>query len=103
MRNEEWRNRKSSCSLYVFISNSSFPVLHCFLRGSINPAIQLISPVFPVSPVVLSLSRLQAFFPNGFEFLRELRQLPALVDVPVIVVTAKELTAEDVRILTGQT
>jgi signal transduction histidine kinase/CheY-like chemotaxis protein len=40
---------------------------------------------------------------NGFEFLRELRKRPALVDVPVIVVTAKELTAEDVRILSGQT
>jgi CheY-like chemotaxis protein len=40
---------------------------------------------------------------DGFEFLRELRQRPALVDVPVIVVTAKELTAEDVRILSGQT
>jgi adenylate cyclase len=40
---------------------------------------------------------------DGFEFLRELRQRPAFVDVPVIVVTAKELTAEDVRILTGQT
>ena len=40
---------------------------------------------------------------DGFEFLRELRKLPAFVDVPVIVVTAKELTAEDVRILSGQT
>jgi CheY-like chemotaxis protein len=40
---------------------------------------------------------------DGFEFLRELRKRPALVDVPVIVVTAKELTAEDVRILSGQT
>jgi PAS domain S-box-containing protein len=40
---------------------------------------------------------------DGFEFLRELRQQPAFVDVPVIVVTAKELTAEDVRILSGQT
>jgi signal transduction histidine kinase/CheY-like chemotaxis protein len=40
---------------------------------------------------------------DGFEFLRELRQQPAFVDVPVIVVTAKELTAEDVRILRGQT
>ena len=38
-----------------------------------------------------------------FEFLRELRQRPALVDIPVIVVTAKELTAEDIRILSGQT
>src|SRR6266567_8964278 len=40
---------------------------------------------------------------DGFEFLRELRHRPAFVDVPVIVVTAKELTAEDVRILSGQT
>ena len=40
---------------------------------------------------------------DGFEFLRELRKQPAFVDVPVIVVTAKELTAEDVRILSGQT
>jgi CheY-like chemotaxis protein len=39
---------------------------------------------------------------DGFEFLRELRQRPAFADVPVIVVTAKELTAEDVRILNGQ-
>jgi signal transduction histidine kinase/DNA-binding response OmpR family regulator len=40
---------------------------------------------------------------DGFEFLRELRKQPAFVDVPVIVVTAKELTAEDVRILRDQT
>jgi PAS domain S-box-containing protein len=40
---------------------------------------------------------------DGFEFLRELRQRPALADVPVIVVTAKELTADDLRILSGQT
>ena len=40
---------------------------------------------------------------DGFEFLQKLRQRPAFVDVPVIVVTAKELTAEDVRILSGQT
>jgi PAS domain S-box-containing protein len=40
---------------------------------------------------------------DGFEFLSELRQRPAFADVPVIVVTAKELTAEDVRILSGQT
>jgi CheY-like chemotaxis protein len=40
---------------------------------------------------------------DGFEFLRELRQRPAFADVPVIVVTAKELTAADIRILSGQT
>jgi CheY-like chemotaxis protein len=36
---------------------------------------------------------------DGFEFLQELRKRPEFVDVPVIVVTALELTAEDVRIL----
>ena len=39
----------------------------------------------------------------GFEFLHELRQRPTLADIPVIVVTAKELSAEDVRFLSGQT
>jgi adenylate cyclase len=40
---------------------------------------------------------------DGFEFLRELGQRPAFTGVPVIVVTAKELTKEDVRLLSGHT
>jgi len=40
---------------------------------------------------------------DGFAFLRELRRRPGLVDVPVIVVTAKELTNDDIRLLSGQT
>ena len=52
-----------------------------------------------------NLILLDLLMPNmdGFEFLRELGKRPALAKVPVIVVTAKELTAEDARTLSGQT
>jgi CheY-like chemotaxis protein len=39
---------------------------------------------------------------DGFEFLRELRKGPAFAEIPVIVVTAKELTAEDFGVLSAQ-
>jgi CheY-like chemotaxis protein len=39
---------------------------------------------------------------DGFEFLRELRRQSAFVDIPVIVVTAKDLTAEDINLLNRQ-
>ena len=38
---------------------------------------------------------------DGFEFLDELRRLPAGRNIPVVVFTAKELTAEDRRRLSG--
>jgi signal transduction histidine kinase/DNA-binding response OmpR family regulator len=39
---------------------------------------------------------------DGFEFLQELRTRPVFAGIPVIVVTAKELTAEDFGVLSGQ-
>jgi CheY-like chemotaxis protein len=39
---------------------------------------------------------------DGFEFLRELRTRPVFAGIPVIVVTAKELSAEDFGVLSGQ-
>ena len=39
---------------------------------------------------------------DGFDFLLEMRGNPAWKDIPVIVVTAKDLTADDRRILSGK-
>ena len=39
---------------------------------------------------------------DGFEFLRELRARPEWRDVPVIVVTAKDLTEADRRLLSDR-
>src|SRR5262249_11530277 len=39
---------------------------------------------------------------DGFEFIEELRQRPGCKHIPVIVTTAKDLTAEDHRRLNGQ-
>jgi len=39
---------------------------------------------------------------DGFEFMQELRKLEAYRSIPIIVVTAKDLTPEDQRMLNGQ-
>ena len=38
---------------------------------------------------------------DGFEFLTEMRQRPQFRDIPVLVLTAKDLSAEDLRRLNG--
>jgi CheY-like chemotaxis protein len=38
---------------------------------------------------------------NGFEFLRELKKVPTWQTIPVIILTAKELTVEDRMLLKG--
>jgi len=40
---------------------------------------------------------------DGFEFLLELRRVEAWRDIPVVVVSAKDLTEEDRRLLSGDT
>ena len=39
---------------------------------------------------------------DGFQFMQELRARPDCHDIPVIVITAKDLTAEDHRRLNGE-
>lgn len=40
---------------------------------------------------------------DGFEFLEEVEQRQGLEDVPIVVLTAKQLTAEEIDLLTGRT
>lgn len=40
---------------------------------------------------------------DGFEFLKELQKRPNLQNIPVVVLTAKQLTAEEIDALTGST
>jgi CheY-like chemotaxis protein len=62
----------------------------------------------------VALQRLNGFVPavilldlmmpemDGFEFIQELRKRPNCREVPVLIITAKEITAEDRRRLNGQ-
>src|SRR5690606_29904002 len=40
---------------------------------------------------------------DGFEFLEEVARRPALESVPIVVLTAKQLTPEEISVLTGRT
>jgi DNA-binding response OmpR family regulator len=40
---------------------------------------------------------------DGFAFLEELQRRPALSNVPVVVLTAKQLSPEEIAVLTGRT
>jgi hypothetical protein len=86
-------------------------VRYCYLRsraGKLNAASPhcclLAQTILSGSYIVASQRSLDAAGSTPEERLAsELRQRPALAEVPAIVVTVKELTAEDVRILSGQT
>jgi signal transduction histidine kinase/DNA-binding response OmpR family regulator/HAMP domain-containing protein len=54
-------------------------------------------------PPVLILLDLMMPVMDGFEFLEEVQQRPALYNVPVVVLTAKQLTPEEMAVLTGRT
>ena len=58
-----------------------------------------------VQSAIPSLVLLDLMMPelDGFGFMEGLRQLPGCAHVPVIVITAKDLTAEDRARLNGET
>jgi len=56
----------------------------------------------PVDRVQIHNALAKYYTPGGFDFLLEMRARPEWQDIPVIVLTARDLTDEDRRILSGR-